>query len=485
MASLVVGGVSIPVAVSSPSFSRSDAVDRGRVFDNTSFTSQTGGAANDWQFSTPPVTPALAATYKAALGIVSAQLCSGDILELPTMCHTEYMGGKPERTAVGHRVVIDFALHEVQPARVLLRYAPGSTITGESFTRATVAWYRSSAGLLAMATASVKRDAHYDENDLVPNSPSILMEPARTQVALWCRDMTNAAWVKTNMTAAKDQIGADGAPNVASSLIATAANATCTQLATLASSARLMSAYVFRGIGTGAIQMTTDGGGTWTTITLGGVGTHGLYSRYEIPVQTLANPNFGFRIVTSGDAIGVDFVQNENGTFPTSPIATTTIVETRPVDLYSLPFTTPPQESTFYAKIIDKGTAETASGRVFMISDASNGDPRFGCNRLTRFRALHDTGATVVDSELAAPAPARNDTVELVCHLYGDGSVDITQSINGAASTTAVQSAALPFAPAWSGLLCWLNGPTFPGCAAFKSLKIVAGIRTLDEMRAL
>lgn len=482
MASLVVGGVPIPVAVSSPSFSRSDAVDRGRVFDNTSFTSQTGGAANDWQFSTPPVTLALAATYKAALGIVSAQLCSGDILELPTMCHTEYMGGKLERTAVGHRVVIDFVLHEVQPARMDLRYTPGAVITGESFTAALARWYRNAAGQQASAAINIKRDAHYDINDLVANSPSLLMELARTNVALWSRDLSNAAWVKTNMTATFNQVGADGSPNSATALTATAANATCTQLVTLASSARLMSAYVFRGIGTGTIEMTTDGGTTWTPITLGGVGA---YARYMIPTQTLANPNFGFRIVTSGDAIGVDFVQNENGIFETSPIATTTVAVTRPADLYSLPHTIPPGESTFYAKFIDKGTINISFGRVFQISDAGSTDPRFSCNRSTRFRAQHDTGATDVESELPAPAPVRNNTVELNCHTYGDGSVDITQSINGAASTTAVQSAALPFASAWSGLLCWLNGPTSPGCAAFKSFKIVAGIRSLDEMRAL
>ena len=44
------------------------------------------------------------------------------------------------------------------------------------------------------------------------------------------------------------------------------------------------------------------------------------YTRVTIPTQTLANPVVGFRIVTSGDAIDVDFVQLEDGAFPTSVI---------------------------------------------------------------------------------------------------------------------------------------------------------------------
>jgi hypothetical protein len=51
-----------------------------------------------------------------------------------------------------------------------------------------------------------------------------------------------------------------------------------------------------------------------------------------IPVQTLANPTVGFRIVTSGDAIAVDFVQNETGTGASSEIATTTAAVTRAAD---------------------------------------------------------------------------------------------------------------------------------------------------------
>lgn len=480
MPSLVVGPVTIPIAVSSPSFTRSDAVDRGRVFDNSYFASQTGGAVNDWTFTTPPVTTALASTYEAALSIVSAQICSGDILELPTMCHAEFLGGTPVRTGVGHRVILNFALHEAQSATMLLRYAPGDTLTGESFTRSTVGRYRNVGGNpVASAAINVKRHAHYDLNDLVPNSPSLLLEDARTNIAVSPRDLSNGAWTKTNTTATLNQLGVDGVPNSATALLATAANATCTQLVALASSQRSMSAYVFRGVGTGTVEMTTDGGTTWTPITLAGIG---VYVRVQIPAQTVTNPNFGFRIVTSGDAIGVDYVQNETGSFPSSPIDIAGGV--RGADLYSVPFTEVPREMTVYLKFIERGTVN--AGTAFLIADAASASPALACFAPSGFYSAIHLNGTSVTSTLTT-APAINDTVEIALRLFGDGSVQLAQSINGAAETTSTQSAALALASAWSGLLLWPNGSAAGarGFAAYKSIKVAAGARSLAEMRSL
>lgn len=156
----------------------------------------------------------------------------------------------------------------------------------------------------------------------------VLVEESRTNVALWCRDLTQSAWTKSNTTAVLNQTGADGAANAATLLTATAGNGTCLQAITLASSARAQSAYVKRVTGSGTIQMTMDNGTTWTAITV-----TSAYTQLSIPTQTLANPTVGFRIVTSGDAIAVDFVQNENGTVASSPIPTTTASATRAADI--------------------------------------------------------------------------------------------------------------------------------------------------------
>ncbi len=129
---------------------------------------------------------------------------------------------------------------------------------------------------------------------------------------LFPRDLTNAAWTKTSCTPALDQPGAlDGLANTASSLIATGANATCLQAITVVSSARNETAYVKRLIGTGEIDMTMDGGTTWRNVTAQITSTG--YTKIQIPSQTLASLSVGFRLVTNGDKIAVDLVDNDDG----------------------------------------------------------------------------------------------------------------------------------------------------------------------------
>ena len=156
-------------------------------------------------------------------------------------------------------------------------------------------------------------------------------ENGATNVVLRNRDLTNAAWVKVNVTAAKTQTGIDGIANSASSITATAGNGTCQQAIVLASSARLQSAFVKRLIGSGTIEMTMDAGLTWTAIAV-----TSSWVRVDIPSQTLANPTVGFRIVTSGDAIAVDLVQNETNfatlSTHTSPVETFAAAVTRAID---------------------------------------------------------------------------------------------------------------------------------------------------------
>ena len=153
----------------------------------------------------------------------------------------------------------------------------------------------------------------------------------RSNLLLQNRTLTAAAWVATNITTAKDQTGADGVGNSASSITATAANGTILQAITSASTARATSAYVKRITGSGAIEMTQNGGATWTAVTV-----TSSWSRVSIPSATVTNPSVGFRIATSGDAIAVDYVQCENGAFVTSAIETTTAAVTRNADVVSI-----------------------------------------------------------------------------------------------------------------------------------------------------
>lgn len=146
---------------------------------------------------------------------------------------------------------------------------------------------------------------------------SILPEPAATNLALQSNDFTNASWTKSNMTTALTATGPDGVANSASTLTATAANATALQAITSASSSRLTSVYIKRRTGSGNIDLTQDNGTTWTTQTV-----TSSWTRVALSAVTSTNPTVGIRIVTSGDAVDVWCFQHETGTVATSPIIT-------------------------------------------------------------------------------------------------------------------------------------------------------------------
>lgn len=129
-----------------------------------------------------------------------------------------------------------------------------------------------------------------------------------TNVCLWCRDLTNAVWVKTGCTAAKTQIGADGVANSASLLTAIAPAATCLQTTTSTSGSNVFSAYVKRSAGTGTISIVQDG---VTLLDITSLINSTTFTKVEALVATITNPIDGFVITTSGDAIIVDFCQQE------------------------------------------------------------------------------------------------------------------------------------------------------------------------------
>jgi hypothetical protein len=163
-----------------------------------------------------------------------------------------------------------------------------------------------------------------------PTSNGILIEEARTNRLLWNRDATQTEWVKTNITAAKDQTGIDGVANSASSLTATDDNGTCIQTITLAAGNRTGSVYLKRLTGTGLIQVTLDGS-TYSTVELSDT------EWYRIVLSgSVTNPTVGIKIVVDGDAVAMDYGQVEDGLFVTTPILTTTATATRAVDLTSM-----------------------------------------------------------------------------------------------------------------------------------------------------
>lgn len=213
---------------------------------------------------------------------------------------------------------------------------------GGTFSRpdsTTCATYFNSSGLLATATANTPR---IDYNPSTLAIRGYLNENSNTNIALWNRDFTNIAWAKTNVNASKNQTGIDGSANSASSLTSTLANGTCTQSVTTASVLRAQCCYVKRLVGTGTVLMTMDNFTTTTDITA--AINSSTYTRVPTSpglTQSVLNPIFGFKLVTSGDSIAVDYFTNEAilaaGFGASSPIATTTTAVTRAADRLTIP----------------------------------------------------------------------------------------------------------------------------------------------------
>lgn len=488
MSSLVVGGVVIPVAVSSPTWSRSDAVDRGRVFDHTSFVSQTGGAARAWSFTTPPVAVGL---YEGVLGTVAAQLCSGDILVLPTMCHVEFMGGKPVR-AQGTKVTLDFVLHEVQPAKTLLRYAPGDTIAGESFSRATTATYINAVGAVSSAAINVKRDSHY-----IGGVRTLLLEAARTNLLPRSAEFDHAAWVKDGgiSVAANVAVAPDGFTSMDRMTRAAGSLGSWAQLAQAVSRAATQTAY------TASCWVQAEAGTVAGSIA---VSDTAFKTETQAFVATTTATRITFTTTAvwdvAGTLIGLGINLNANGTvllwgaqlevapFVSSYIPTEAAAVPRATDLWSLPFTTPPQEMSAYVKFVESGTFLLGNPTaLLLVGSAVATEPLFlmevgGSNYIT----YHGEGAAGAVSSGSGTGPTIGQTAEMVGNLYGDGSIQSSYSINGAATTQSTQSAALALSTAWNAALAHPNTyNSAQGFVAFRSIKVLAGARSLAEMRAL
>lgn len=204
-------------------------------------------------------------------------------------------------------------------------FMSGSLPAGLTYTNiSTTRYYEAASGTYTTAAANA---AIFEYRSGVFQGMRWEMEQ-RTNIALWNRDLTNAAWTKTNGTAAKDQAGIDAVSNSASSFTATAGNATCLQSITSASAARVTSFFLKRITGTGTVNITQDNGTTWTAVTL-----TSAWQRFQV-TATAANPVIGIRVVTSGDAVALDFAQHETpASAASSPIATTTAAVIRQPDV--------------------------------------------------------------------------------------------------------------------------------------------------------
>jgi hypothetical protein len=156
-----------------------------------------------------------------------------------------------------------------------------------------------------------------------------LIEPSAQNLVLQSRDLSvSGNWTASGVTAVKNAVGADGTASGATTLTATAASGTITQALSHASQSRIFSAFIRRVSGSDAIQLTTNGGTNWDTVTV-----TTAYTQLASVARTVASGTVGIRMIASGDVIEVDYTQGEVGPVATSPIPTTTGSAPRAADV--------------------------------------------------------------------------------------------------------------------------------------------------------
>ncbi len=215
----------------------------------------------------------------------------------------------------------------------------GGTVT---ITRNLVAWCTKADFSLVQCPVNTPR-VMMDKGS--PSIAGLLVEgTAATNIVIQNRDLSNAAWTKSNMTCTKTAVGADLVSNAATRCTATSANATVCQTPTIAAARRNSSLYIRRAVGTGVVSVTRDGNYTAITSSLDATLLKRVVSMEEIGCQyggciqvdgmtgTGANPSVCVKLATSGDAVDIDLVQDEADYFPSSPITTTAASQARPAE---------------------------------------------------------------------------------------------------------------------------------------------------------
>jgi hypothetical protein len=263
----------------------------------------------------------------------------------------------------------------------------------------------------------------------------------------WClqsRDLSNAAWTLSNATAVRNQTGANGVASSASLLTATAPNGTCTQAIVRTITDYVGSAVIRRVTGTGTIEMTIDGGTTYTDVTSQ---ISGSYAKVVVPFQNIANPSIGFRIATNGDAISIDFVQLENNRIATSPLVTTSAsVQGGPAPSYFNTVGGNPNAGLQMLRNVNRMRPSTVRVEFSAEFDPAYGSLIYGDDSTDIFITTSVNGAAVVAqsnansvSTPAAPVKGMSNLNKLMARYTGFSS-GISVCLNGGALTTGTGS---------------------------------------------
>jgi hypothetical protein len=236
-----------------------------------------------------------------------------------------------------------------------------------TFTRATTATRVNASGLIESVASGVLRLDY----PIGGGCPAALIEASGSNLVLQSRDLSvSGNWTASGVTAVKNAVGADGTASGATTLTATAASGTITQALSHASQSRIFSAFIRRVSGSGAIQLTTNGGTNWDTVTV-----TTAYTQLASVARTVASGTVGIRMIASGDVIEVDYTQGEVGPVATSPIPTTAATATRAADVCSVSGVSGyigQTQGTLYAEVVAQPYNNSLFPAILQVEDGAD-----------------------------------------------------------------------------------------------------------------
>lgn len=308
-----------------------------------------------------------------------------------------------------------------------------------TFTRATTAWTKLSTGLWKSIASGSARSTYIGRDTTVSayggywaeNSGIQLVTPTAS-----IRGMDDASWVKVNTTGVKSSTGIDGVASSCTRVTATGANGTILQTLVAAASTRTYSCFIKRITGTGEIDISEDGT-TWTNVT--SQINSSTFTSVSITVSQL-NAAFGLRIVTSGDAIDVDFNQFEAGTFATSPLDAAGAARNADVLTYPFAGNANAAVGSCYAEISTSYTTAAATSVVCSFSaqgstlflQTADASTTISCNDGTSM--VQKTGLT----DLSTGVRKRISSWGSGQSITGDGASVSTGSFDGDHGSTSI-----------------------------------------------
>jgi len=400
----------------------------------------------------------------------------------------------------------------------------GEDIT-ETFTRAGTAKYLSGTGYLLSASTNIPRCSHWFDGAVA--DPALIVEGARQNKCLQS-EVFETSWTVASVTLTTNVTNAPDGNTTADRITENSSNSqhliyqtniTITATATVAWSCYVRStnrhlhlrvydsaqADHFGGsfdLANGVVNGTnTEGGSGWITrlyiealgndwyrcVVIGGIGGGHTDIDGYIYMSNVSNT-----VTYTGD--GASYVdiwgaQLEEGSFASSYIPTGAAAVTRGTEVLSFPLYAEPQAMSVYAKFLELGavySTTNAAHRILQISDSSENDPRLLINNdgNSHYRMAHDPG-TAVYSALTT-TPTLGDEVELLGELFSDGSVQLSQALNGGSVTSASRSTASALDTAWSGPVLWLGNLNGASCFynPITAIIVARGSHTIADFRA-